>query len=250
MLLRLLALSVRRYSLPRPRWQWATRGRMPSNSASAAASRRPARVGRYGHRDATLILIAYHHGLRGSELVALLWEQIDLQQGLLHVLRLKNGVPSTHPLRGPSCSRRRSRPCARWPTRSCPVAAFLFRTRWDNLAKVPGLRARRCSSCTATPTRSCRTTEGAPYSMPRRSRRRSSRSAAPALRHGAGMVGLLGGVARLPGRRAGGGQPSVDDELAHARRGARRRARQSASSSAWSLRHSKLAATLMSPLPL
>ena len=42
----------------------------------------------------------------------------------------------------------------------------------------------------------------------------------------------------------------VDDELAHARRGARRRARQSASSSARSLRHSKLAATLMSPLPL
>jgi type 1 fimbriae regulatory protein FimE len=59
------------------------------------------RVGRYGHRDATLILLAYRHGLRVSELVALRWDQIDLEQGLLHVSRLKNGVPSTHPLRGP-----------------------------------------------------------------------------------------------------------------------------------------------------
>ncbi len=59
------------------------------------------RVGRYGHRDATLILIAFRHGLRVSELVALRWDQIDLEQGLLHVSRLKNGVPSTHPIRGP-----------------------------------------------------------------------------------------------------------------------------------------------------
>jgi integrase len=59
------------------------------------------RAGRYGHRDATLILLAYRHGLRVSELVALRWDQIDLEQGLLHVARVKNGVPSTHPLRGP-----------------------------------------------------------------------------------------------------------------------------------------------------
>lgn len=57
--------------------------------------------GRHGHRDQTLILIAYRHGLRVSELVALRWEQVDLGQGLFHVARLKNGVPSTHPLRGP-----------------------------------------------------------------------------------------------------------------------------------------------------
>ena len=59
------------------------------------------RIGRHGHRDRTLILLAYRHGLRVSELVALRWEQVDLTQGLLHVSRLKNGVPSTHPLRGP-----------------------------------------------------------------------------------------------------------------------------------------------------
>jgi integrase len=58
-------------------------------------------LGRHGHRDATLILIAFRHALRVSELVALRWDQVDLTQGLLHVARLKNGSPSTHPLRGP-----------------------------------------------------------------------------------------------------------------------------------------------------
>ncbi len=33
--------------------------------------------------------------------MSLRWEQIDLKQGLLHVNRVKNGAPSTHPLRGP-----------------------------------------------------------------------------------------------------------------------------------------------------
>ncbi len=59
------------------------------------------RAGRHGHRDATLILLAYRHGLRVSELVALRWDQVGLKQGILHVARRKNGSPATHPLRGP-----------------------------------------------------------------------------------------------------------------------------------------------------
>jgi type 1 fimbriae regulatory protein FimB/type 1 fimbriae regulatory protein FimE len=58
-------------------------------------------TGRHGHRDNTIILLAYRHGFRVGELVALRWDQIDLKQGLLHVRRSKNGAPSTHPLRGP-----------------------------------------------------------------------------------------------------------------------------------------------------
>lgn len=58
------------------------------------------RLGRHGHRDAAMILLAYRHGLRVSELIALRREQVYLQQGLLHVRRRKNGTPSTHPLRG------------------------------------------------------------------------------------------------------------------------------------------------------
>jgi type 1 fimbriae regulatory protein FimB/type 1 fimbriae regulatory protein FimE len=58
-------------------------------------------VGRHGHRDGTLILIAYRHGLRVSELISLRWDQIELDKGLMHVNRRKNGTPSTHPVRGP-----------------------------------------------------------------------------------------------------------------------------------------------------
>jgi len=59
------------------------------------------KLGRHGHRDRTLILLAYRHALRVSELVALRWDQTDLKQGLLHIIRSKNGTPSTHPVRGP-----------------------------------------------------------------------------------------------------------------------------------------------------
>ncbi len=58
-------------------------------------------IGRHGSRDHTMILVAYRHGLRVSELVALKWQQIDLKDGLIHVSRLKNGIDSVHPLFGP-----------------------------------------------------------------------------------------------------------------------------------------------------
>ena len=58
-------------------------------------------LGRHGHRDAALLLVAFRHGLRVSELVALRWDMVDLKQGIMHVSRLKNGVASTHPIRGP-----------------------------------------------------------------------------------------------------------------------------------------------------
>jgi len=56
--------------------------------------------GRYGHRDATMILVAYRHGLRASEVCDLQWQQIELSEGRLHVHRVKNGIPSVHPIRG------------------------------------------------------------------------------------------------------------------------------------------------------
>ena len=58
-------------------------------------------IGRHGHRDMTMIIMMFRHGLRVSELIALRWDMIDLKQGLVHVPRLKNGTPSVHPLRGP-----------------------------------------------------------------------------------------------------------------------------------------------------
>jgi integrase len=59
-----------------------------------------ARANRWGHRDATGILIAYRHGFRASELVALRWDDIDFRTGKLHVRRAKGGMTSVHPLGG------------------------------------------------------------------------------------------------------------------------------------------------------
>jgi integrase len=55
---------------------------------------------RYGHRDATMILIAFRHGLRPVEVCNLKWDSIDLSKARIHVNRAKNGEPSTHPLSG------------------------------------------------------------------------------------------------------------------------------------------------------
>jgi integrase len=55
---------------------------------------------RYPHRDATMIMVAYRHGLRASEACDLQWSQVELDQGRLHVSRRKRGTPSTHPMQG------------------------------------------------------------------------------------------------------------------------------------------------------
>jgi integrase len=54
----------------------------------------------WGHRDPTAILVAYRHGQRASELVALRWDDIDLTTGRLHVRRAKGGATSVHPIGG------------------------------------------------------------------------------------------------------------------------------------------------------
>jgi type 1 fimbriae regulatory protein FimB/type 1 fimbriae regulatory protein FimE len=55
---------------------------------------------RYGHRDATMILITYRHGFRACEVCELEWSMVELDQGKLHVRRAKQGSPSTHTLQG------------------------------------------------------------------------------------------------------------------------------------------------------
>jgi site-specific recombinase XerD len=55
---------------------------------------------RNGHRDATMILVAYRHGLRAGELVTLRWDAVDFAHGRLHVSRLKGSAESVHPLSG------------------------------------------------------------------------------------------------------------------------------------------------------
>jgi type 1 fimbriae regulatory protein FimB/type 1 fimbriae regulatory protein FimE len=60
-----------------------------------------AKANRNGQRDSTMILIAFRHGLRAAEIVDLRWDQVDLgRNACLHVRRVKNGMPSVHPLQG------------------------------------------------------------------------------------------------------------------------------------------------------
>jgi len=79
-----------------------------------------ARGNRYGHRDATMILVAYRHGLRASEVCDLRWEQIDWNSATLHVRRVKSGKPSTHPIRGDELR------ALRKLQREAPKSPFIF----------------------------------------------------------------------------------------------------------------------------
>ena len=68
-------------------------GRLITAAQKRSGARNP-------HRDATMILLAFRHGLRASELCSLRWNMLDLSQGRYHVTRRKNGRPSVHLLRG------------------------------------------------------------------------------------------------------------------------------------------------------
>ena len=59
-----------------------------------------AKKGRHGQRDHLMVLMAFRHGLRVSELCDLQWSDIDFQAGTLYVRRLKGSRDSTHFLTG------------------------------------------------------------------------------------------------------------------------------------------------------
>ena len=58
-----------------------------------------AKSGRHAARDAAMILVAYRHGLRASEIAKLEWPQVEFGRNpMLHVTRVKSGTPAVHPL--------------------------------------------------------------------------------------------------------------------------------------------------------
>jgi integrase len=59
-----------------------------------------AKGNRWGQRDATMILMAFRHGLRASELCELQWSDVEFETGNLHLRRAKGGATATHPLLG------------------------------------------------------------------------------------------------------------------------------------------------------
>jgi type 1 fimbriae regulatory protein FimB/type 1 fimbriae regulatory protein FimE len=54
--------------------------------------------GRYPFRDKVLVRLVFRHGLRASEAVGMRWSQVDLDQGVIHVSRVKGSKDSTHSL--------------------------------------------------------------------------------------------------------------------------------------------------------
>jgi integrase len=112
---------------------------------------------RYGHRDATMILIAYRHGLRASEVCDLQWHQVELNAGLLHVRRSKRGMPSVLPIQGDELRalrrlQREQPPCPYVfaSERGGPIAAKSFHTLISRLGSAAAWPSRSTRTCCAT----------------------------------------------------------------------------------------------------
>ena len=73
-------------------------------------------------------------GFGSPELCALRWDQVDVQQGLLHVQRLKHGLPSVHPLRGPELR------ALRRVQREMPRSPYVFTTERGGPMTSAGFR--------------------------------------------------------------------------------------------------------------
>ena len=92
--------EIRTVVTPRRRPNAELRTREYLTDAEVERLTNAAKDNRYGHRDATMILMGYRHGFRSSELVDLRWDQIDFDRATLAVRRVKRGSPSTHPIQG------------------------------------------------------------------------------------------------------------------------------------------------------
>ena len=118
-----------------------------------------AKGNRWGYRDSTMVLVAFRHGLRASELVDLRWEQVDQANALLHVRKLKNGSPATHPLTGKELRalRRLQReqdtksPFVFTSERGTPFTKRGFQAMVERAGKAIGFDVKIHPHCCATP---------------------------------------------------------------------------------------------------
>jgi integrase len=111
---------------------------------------------RYDHRDATMILIGYRHGLRASELCDLRWSQVELTAGRLHVRRAKSGSPSVHPMQGDEIRALRRLQREQEPSshvfmteRGGPMTPKAFHALFGRIGSGPRCRFRSIRTCCA-----------------------------------------------------------------------------------------------------
>lgn len=117
-----------------------------------------AKRNRWGHRDATMILLCFRHGLRASEIVDLRWEQVDLgRNAALHVRRVKQGLPSVHPLQGDEMRALRSlkrdvkSPFVFVSERNAPFTTAGFAKLIERAGSPQGSALRRIRTCCVMP---------------------------------------------------------------------------------------------------
>ena len=67
-----------------------------------------------------MILLAFRHRFRAAELCDLRWDQVDFDDAVLHIRRIKNGTPSTHPIMGDELR------ALRRLQRESPTSPFVF----------------------------------------------------------------------------------------------------------------------------
>ena len=151
--------TVNRTVTPRRRPNAELRTREYLTEAEVERLIEAAKGNRWGHRDATMVLVAYRHGLRAAELVDLRWDQVDFNTATLHVRRVKQGTPSTHPILGDEMRalRRLQReqepksPFVFTSERGAPFTTAGFARMIERAGMGPSSASRRTRTCCATP---------------------------------------------------------------------------------------------------
>jgi type 1 fimbriae regulatory protein FimB/type 1 fimbriae regulatory protein FimE len=127
--------TVEKHGPPRRKPNAETRSREYLTDTEVKKLIKAALSNRNGHRDGTMVLLAYRHGLRAIELVALRWDAIDFHHGQIHVSRAKSGSPSVHPLYGVEL-----RALRRLKREQRPASPFLFTTERGSPFTTAGWR--------------------------------------------------------------------------------------------------------------
>jgi type 1 fimbriae regulatory protein FimB/type 1 fimbriae regulatory protein FimE len=105
-----------------------------------------AKKSRNPKRDSTMVLMAFRHGLRVSELCDLQWSDIDFKAGTVHVRRLKGSSDSVHFLKADesrplkALQKTSSTPYVFESERGSPITTAGFRkqfSRWGVQAGLP-----------------------------------------------------------------------------------------------------------------
>ena len=102
-------------------------------------------------RDRCLLLLTFRHGLRVSEACGLKRSQVDVENRVVHVLRLKKGLSTTQPLRPEEIRAIKAWLKARQAMQPATDAFFVSERRGPLSRKTAWLAVRRCGERAGLP---------------------------------------------------------------------------------------------------